>query len=137
MHKLLGNFQANSRCFPKILHSWEKFYRTTSPTVPTNIKSAQLLIKYKSGALVTQYIFVLFHCHLYSFYLIVACLLGPQHLFQVDNPRPPNPCPLGRPHPLSEHPQNILTNLSLRELITLECAPTKSPTFFSQVLQVH
>ena len=100
-------------------------------------RATQLLLKYKSGALVTQYIFVLFHCHLYSFYLIVACLLGPQHLFQVDNPRPPNPCPLGRPHPLSEHPQNILTNLSLRELITLECAPTKSPTFFSQVLQVH
>ena len=31
----------------------------------------------------------------------------------------------------------LVTNLSLRELITLECAPTKSPTFFSQVLQVH
>ena len=97
MHKLLGNFQANSRCFPKILHSWEKFYRTTGPTVPTNIKSAQLLIKYKSGALVTQYIFVLFHCHLYSFYLIVACLLGPQHLFQVDRTPSTQPLPPGAP----------------------------------------
>ena len=34
MHKLLGNFQANSRCFPKILHSSEKFYRTTGPGGP-------------------------------------------------------------------------------------------------------
>ena len=34
MHKLLGNLQANSRCFPKILHSSEKFYRTAGPTGP-------------------------------------------------------------------------------------------------------
>ena len=34
MAKLLGNFQANSRCFPKILHCLEKFYRTAGPTGP-------------------------------------------------------------------------------------------------------
>jgi len=41
------------------------------------------------------------------------------------------------PPPPSQHPQNILTNLSLRELITLECSPTKLFTFFSQLVQVH
>ena len=52
----------------------------------------------------------------------------------TDPPTPPTP---PTPPPPSQHPQNILTNLSLRELITLECAPTKLFTFFSQLVQVH
>ena len=40
--KLLGNFQANLRCFPKILHSWEKFYRTAGPTGPDKSQVCKL-----------------------------------------------------------------------------------------------
>ena len=79
-------------CLYTILHKVEIWSGVTDDSLTHSQtlkdRATQLLIKYKSGALVTQYIFVLFHCHLYSFYLIVACLLGPQHLFQVDRTQP-------------------------------------------------
>ena len=59
VHKLLGNFQVNLRCFPKILHSWENFYRPAGPGGPD--KSQVCHQGYQLGPCHAPYLYIVLY----------------------------------------------------------------------------